>query len=397
MKWDKRDIINVCKVVSFGIILYWALQNLGVLGNAFKTLCAILSPFIAGAAIAFVVNIPMTILENKKIRIVKGKGKRSRSRVVIEGNNYETAGKVSKVKRFFSIIISLIILILIIVGIIFLVIPELINVVANIINYIPELLIKIRELIKHVIEDHPQVSDVLYNFQWNLESFSREMIKELTTVGTGLVTSSFGVITSTIRFVFDLVIAIIFAVYLLMGKEKIILHAKRMTYAFLKKDIADRICKIARLSKSAFYNFVTGQFVECIILGSLCAIGMTILRMPYAVTVGAIVAVTAFIPIVGAMIGGVVGVILLLPISLTKAVVFVIFFTILQQTENNLIYPKVVGNSVGVPGMLVLIAVAIGGAVGGAIGMVVCLPITSVIYTLVRESTKRRLEEKGLE
>ena len=230
MKWDKRDIINVCKVVAFGIILYWALQNLGVLGNAFNTLCAILSPFIAGAAIAFVVNIPMTILENKKIRIVKvkGKGKRSRSRVVIEDNNYETAGKVSKVKRFFSIIISLIILILIIVGIIFLVIPELINVVANIINYIPELLIKIRELIKHVIEDHPQVSDVLYNFQWNLESFSREMIKELTTVGTGLVTSSFGVITSTIRFVFDLVIAIVLncceAAMELMLKKEIILN-----------------------------------------------------------------------------------------------------------------------------------------------------------------------------
>ena len=287
MKWDKRDIINVCKVVAFGIILYWALQNLGVLGNAFKTLCAILSPFIAGAAIAFVVNIPMTILENKKIRIVKGKGKRSRSRVVIEGNNYETAGKVSKVKRFFSIIISLIILILIIVGIIFLVIPELINVVTNIINYIPQLLTNFRELIKHVIEDHPQVSDILYNLQGNIESFSREMVRELTTVGTGLVTSSFGVITSAIRFVFDLVIAIIFAVYLLMGKEKIVLHAKRMTYAFLKKDFADRICKIARLSKSAFYNFVTGQFVECIILGSLCAIGIKAVTATIAPTVTA--------------------------------------------------------------------------------------------------------------
>lgn len=397
MKWDKRDIINVCKVVAFGIILYWALQNLGVLGNAFKTICAILSPFIAGVAIAFVVNIPMTILENKKLKIVKGKGKNAKTKIVIEDNNYEINGKVSKVKRFFSIIISLIILIVIIVGIIFLVIPELLNVVTNIINYIPQLLTNLRELIMHIIEDHPQVSDILYNFQWNIESFSKEMIKELTTVGTGIVTSSFGVITSAIRFVFDLVIAIIFAVYLLMGKEKIVLHAKRMTYAFFKKDLADRICKITRLSKSAFYNFVTGQFVECIILGSLCAIGMVILRMPYAVTVGAIVAVTAFIPIVGAMIGGVVGVILLLPISLTKAVVFVIFFTILQQTENNLIYPKVVGNSVGVPGMLVLIAVAIGGALGGAIGMVVCLPITSVIYTLVRESTNRRLEEKGLE
>ena len=216
MKWDKRDIINVCKVVAFGIILYWALQNLGVLGNAFKTLCAILSPFIVGVAIAFVVNIPMTILENKKLRIVKGKGKKAKTRIVIEDNNYEITGSVSKVKRFFSIIISLIILILIIVGIIFLVIPELINVVTNIINYIPQLLTNFRELIKHVIEDHPQVSDILYNFQGNIESFSREMVRELTTVGTGLVTSSFGVITSAIRFVFDLVIAIIFAVYLFL-------------------------------------------------------------------------------------------------------------------------------------------------------------------------------------
>ena len=145
------------------------------------------------------------------------------------------------------------------------------------------------------------------------------------------------------------------------------------------------------------YNFITGQLLECIILGSLCALGMFILRLPYSATVGTVIAITAFVPIVGALIGGVIGAILIMSISFNQAIVFIIFFIILQQTENNLIYPKVVGGRVGVPGILVLIAVAIGGSIGGAIGMVVCLPITSVLYTLLRASTDRRLKEKELE
>ena len=182
-----------------------------------------------------------------------------------------------------------------------------------------------------------------------------------------------------------------------MSKEKLMIQLKRMTYAFFKEETAKKICKISKLSKESFYNFVTGQFIECIILGSLCAIGMAILRIPYAATVGTLVAATAIIPIIGAMIGGVIGAILILPISLNKAILFVIFFIILQQTENNVIYPKVVGSKVGVPGILVLIAVTIGGSLGGAVGMIICLPITSVLYTLLRASTNRRLREKAIE
>ena len=395
MNWDKKDIINICKIVAFGIILYWLLQNLAGFGNAFKNLCGILSPFIVGAAIAFVVNIPMTLLEIRKIRLVKKKKKKLR-RIKFEDTLQEER-KVSKWKRLVSILISLIIIILIIVGVVFLVIPELINVIGNIINYLPELVNNLAHLTKKTIEDYPSIETTLTNLQINFESFSREMITELTALGKGVVTSSFGVISSSIRFVIDLVVSIIFAVYILMGKERIVSYLKKITYAFCRKDVADWIWKVSRLSKVAFYNFITGQFTECIILGSLCAIGMLILRLPYSATVGIIVGVTAVIPIVGAIVGALIGFVLLLSISAKSAFIFVVFFVILQQIENNLIYPKVVGSSVGVPGILVLVAVTIGGALGGAIGMIVSLPITSVLYTLLNESTKRRLEQKNID
>lgn len=384
MNWNKKDIINICKIVAFGILFYWALQNMGVIGRAFAVICGILSPFIVGAAIAFIINIPMSIFENK---VFSFKSKKKKGKI----------NKNSKWKRFISILLSVVIIVAIIIGIIFLVIPELIDVIAQIIQYLPQLFNEIREVLMQIVAEHPDVEETVMNLQKNLEIFNKETIKELTTMGTSLVTSSFGVISSTISMILDAVISIIFAIYLLIGKEKIVKQLKRITYAFLNKEHADKVAKIAILSKDSFYNFITGQFTECIILGSLCALGMLILRIPYSATVGVLVAVTAFIPIVGAIIGAGIGVILLLPISLTKAITFIIFFVILQQLENNLIYPRVVGESVGVPGVLVLISVALGGSLGGAVGMVIALPITSVLYTLLRESTSKRLQRKGLE
>ena len=384
MNWSKKDILNICKIVAFGIILYWALQNLGVIGTAFGALAAILSPFIWGGALAFIINIPMTIFENKVFK------SRKKKKAQVE--------KISKLKRVISIILSIAIIIAILIGVIFLVIPELINVISNLVQlHLPRLFIQVRDLTSQAIIDYPQISDALVNLQSNLENISTELIKELTTLGTSIVTSSFGVISSAVSGIFKTVIAIIFAFYILMSKEKLIKNIRRMTYAFFEEKKADRICEIASLSRDSFYNFITGQLMECIILGILVAIGMMILRLPYAATIGTVVAITAFIPIVGALIGGVIGAVLILPISLKQAIIFVIFFIILQQTENNIIYPRVVGSRVGVPGILVLLAVSIGGALGGAVGMVICLPITSVLYTLLRASTDRRLKEKGIE
>lgn len=385
MNWDKRDIINICKIVAFGIILYWALQNVTVIGNALGVLAAILSPFILGGALAFIINIPMTIFENKIF-----KSRKKKKKVQVE--------KVSKFKRVVSIILSIAIIIAILIGVVFLVIPDLVNVISNLVQiHLPKLFIQVRDLTNQAIIDYPQISEALRNLQSNLENISTDLIKELTTLGTGIVTSSFGVISSAVSGIFKFIIAIIFAFYILMSKEKLSKGLRRMTYAFFEDKKAEKICEIAALSRDSFYNFITGQLVECIILGTLCAIGMAILRIPYSITIGALIAITAFVPIVGALIGGFIGAILILPISLNKAIIFVIFLIILQQTENNVIYPKVVGSRVGVPGILVLLAVSIGGALGGAIGMVICLPITSVIYTLVNASTDRRLKEKGIE
>ena len=383
MNWSKKDVINICKIVAFGIILYWALQNIATIGNAFKSLTAVLSPFIWGAAIAFVVNIPMTILENNVFTNKKSKKNNKRK---------------SKLVRFISIIISMALLICLIVGIIFAVIPELINVIDNILQiHLPNFIVGIRDVTNKAINDYPDISNTLRSIQYSLESINSELIRNITAFGTNIVTLSIGVVSTAIKGVFKLIVAIIFAIYILMSKEKIIIHLTRVLYAYLDKNKADKVCKIAKLSNQSFYNFVTGQFFESIILGSLCAIGMAILKMPYGATVGVLVAITAYIPIIGALIGGAVGAILLLSISFKKALVFVIFFTILQQTENNVIYPKVVGSRVGVPGILVLIAVALGGKIAGAIGMVVCLPITAILYTLLMEGTNRRLREKRLE
>ena len=384
MNLSKKDILNICKIVAFGIILYWALQNLGVIGTAFGALATILSPFIWGGALAFVINIPMTIFEKKVFR------SRKKKKAQVE--------KISKLKRVISIILSIAIIIAILIGVIFLVIPELINVISNLVQtHLPRLFLQARSITNQAIIDYPQISDALRNVQSNLENISSELIKELTTLGTSIVTSSFGVITSAISGIFKTVIAVIFAFYILMSKEKLTKNLRRMTYAFFDEKRAERICEIASLSRESFYNFITGQLIECIILGILVVIGMEILRLPYSATIGTVVAITAFIPIVGALIGGVLGAVLILPISLKQAIIFVIFFIILQQTENNIIYPRVVGSRVGVPGILVLLAVSIGGALGGAIGMIICLPITSVLYTLLRASTDRRLKEKGIE
>ena len=385
MNWDKRDIINICKIVAFGIILFWILNNLTLFGTAITTLCRILSPFIIGAAIAFIINIPMTIFENKVF--VKRKQTKNNKKK-------DETQKISKTKRLLCILLSFLIIILVLIGVLRLVIPEIISAISAMVAYIPELFNNIQSWAIQKMTDYPEIREGLENILLNLESFSSNVIEYLTDIGTNLLTSSFGIISSTISGIARTIIAIIFSIYVLLDKEKIFIQLKKFTYAFCSKNVADNICKIATMSKNAFNNFITGQFTECIILGCLCAIGMLILRLPYSATVGVLVAITAIIPIVGAFIGGFIGVILLLPVSFAKAIIFLIFFIILQQMENNLIYPKVVGESVGVPRILVLIAITVGGALWGAIGMIIALPLTSVLYTLVREITNKRLKQK---
>ena len=197
--------------------------------------------------------------------------------------------------------------------------------------------------------------------------------------------------------VVDFVIAVIFAVYILANKEALKLQSKKFIYARLNKDKADSFIKICRLARDSFRNFLTGQAKEAVILGVLCALGMLILGIPYAGPIGALTALTAFIPIVGAFIGGFIGAVLIVAVDPIKALIFIIFIIVLQQIEGNLIYPHVVGKNIGLPSIWVLVAITVGGSLFGIMGMIVGLPIVSIIYAIITENTNRRLKEKNLE
>ena len=197
--------------------------------------------------------------------------------------------------------------------------------------------------------------------------------------------------------IFDFIIAVVFAVYILANKEGLKSQAKKFIYARLDKEKADYVLKVSRLSRDSFRSFLTGQAKEAVILGSLCAIGMLILKIPYAGPVGALTALTAFIPIVGAFIGGFIGAILIVVIDPIKALIFIIFIIILQQVEGNLIYPHVVGKNMGIPSIWVLVAITIGGSLFGIMGMIIGLPIVSIIYAIIKENTNKKLKEKNLD
>ena len=243
---------------------------------------------------------------------------------------------------------------------------------------------------------YPEITSRLENLSVDWAGLAKNLWDFLTT-GVGSVVST--TISATMR-VFSAVsagfISLIFALYLLLQKEKLGTQCRKALYALMPEKGADQVVRVCSLSHKVFSSFITGQCVEAVILGAMFFLSMTLLQMPYALLVGCLIAVTALIPIVGAFIGCIVGAFLLLMVSPMQALIFVILFLTLQQVEGNLIYPHVVGSSVGLPSIWVLAAVSIGGSLMGVVGMLVSIPLASVAYTLFREFVYRRLKERGL-
>lgn len=408
MELDSKNMKKILIIVAFGIILYMTLQNFDIISNSFQNFTNILSPFILGACIAFVVNIPMKFIENKllnintkrKTRYVRKVGENEPLRVENENNiknNIKNNNKpFNKSKRFISIFLSLFIIIFVIVWLMSLVIPELVNVIKNFIQYLTRLPLEIKPYIEQIAATYPELGNELSEFQIDFSNILNTLISFLKNAGSGLVGFVGNAISITISGVATLIVGIIFTFYLLMSKEKIGKNFRRIVLAYLPQKYANKVLEITTLSKDAFTNFITGQLKEAMILGVLCYIGMLILQIPYSLTISLLTMVTALVPIFGAFIGATIGVILLLAVSPIKAIVFLIFIIVLQQIETNLIYPKVMGKSVGLPGIIVLVAITIGGSLKGIFGMLVALPIASIAYTLLRASVDKRLKEKDI-
>ena len=391
MKLDKENTKQIMKIVIVAIILLVALMNIQPVWNVCKIFLGILSPFIWGLAIAFILNIFMTFYENKVF-----KSRKKESAKIKEKNNKTkniVRKKKSGAKRTLSIILSILTIIAVISIILTLIIPQFIEVIRNLISNIPSYLENLKNYGIEITEKVPEINNYIQNIHIDTEALKNGIMNISKDVLSVTINQISGVFSGIVNFV----IAIVFAVYILANKEDLKMQAKKFVYARFNKEKADFIVKVSRLSRDSFRNFLTGQAKEAVILGVLCAIGMLILQIPYAGPIGALTALTAFIPIVGAFIGGFIGAVLIVAVDPIKAIIFIVFIIILQQIEGNLIYPHIVGKNIGLPSIWVLVAITIGGSLFGIIGMIVGLPIVSIIYAITMENTNERLKEKGLE
>ena len=376
--FDKENMKKVMIIVAFGVILYWGLQNLELLGNTIGFIVKLIFPFILGLAIAFILNVIVNVLEKKIFNKLKAK------------NIFY------RFKRPLSITLSILLLLLIIIFLVFLVVPELVKTVSMFAQNIPAVGENIKNWLENITTNYPDISNQIKNINLDWDSINDSIIEYAQTGLGAILNGSINFIMSTISGIVNFVVGFIFAVYILLQKETLIRQTKKLLYAYLPNKISNRIIHIASVTNKTFNNFATGQLTEAFILGLLCCIGMLILGLPYAVTIGVLVGFTSLIPLVGAFIGAAVGVVLIVVSSPIKAVIFVIFIIILQQIEGNLIYPKVVGNSVGLSGMWVMVAITVGGSAFGLIGMIICVPIAFDIYIVMSEKIKERIRKKKL-
>lgn len=364
-------------IITYIIILSYAIFNLNDIINGGKNIVSILSPFIVGIAIAFVLNLVMSIFEAKVFAFLD-----SKKYIKYKG-----------VKRPLSVLLTFISVFAIIVGLIIFIIPQLIDSISTLTDAIPGYVKSFENLVDKYVSNKEILSLLWDNFllAW----------KEILQFTGQIVASSLsGVVDITVGFtngVVNFILSLIFSIYMLLSKERLQVDMKKALYALSKKNIADRVMYLAKVANECFSSYIGGQVIEAIIIGVLCFIGMIILKIPYALLISVIIAVTALIPIFGAFIGTIPSAFIILIIDPIKALWFIIFIVVLQQIEGNLIYPKVVGNSVGLPPIWVMLAMLVGANTFGLIGMLLGIPIFATLYKVSKEFINKRLNNKNIE
>ncbi len=388
------------------IAIYCILQKLSVVGNGIRWLFDIFSPIFTGFMIAFVLNLPMRGLEKLwdnfertiKYRLQKRRRKKAGATVSQAEEEEIRQGKVSGVlRRPVCLLISIVLILAILSAVVSLVLPEIGKAVVLMVEGVPEWLENAKAWCIQYAKDYPLVYETIMELDIDWEATAKSLLNVIGTGTIGVVGNTVTGVIGAFGGIVDFVIALIFAIYVLLCKETLAGQMRKLLKAFLPDRVRGTVLHITETAHRIFSAFITGQCIEAVILGSLCAIGMLIFRFPYAAMIGVLVGVTALIPVVGAFIGAGVGGFLILMNDPFQALMFVIFIVVLQQIEGNVIYPKVVGSSVGLPAMWVLAAVTVGGGIGGIAGMLFAVPTASVLYTLLREATEKRLEKKKTE
>lgn len=363
----------------FTALLVVALWKFDVVLDVLKTIGQIIFPFILGGAIVFVINVPMSFLEKKIFENVKKENKAAR-----------------KLARPVSLLLTIVLVVGVIALVMIGVIPQLTktmgSLMINITDFIPQIKIWIRDF----FHDNREIMKLVDQVQFNPDQAIRWGISLLGNGAGNMMNTTVSAVGSVVSGLATFFIAFSFACYVLFQKEKLHVQVRKVLFAFLPKQKADAFLKVCSLTYRTFANFLTGQCLEAVILGCMFVVTLSILRMPYALLIGVLIAFTALIPIFGAFIGCAVGSFLIFMVSPKQAIIFIIVFLVLQQIEGNLIYPHVVGESVGLPSIWVLAAVTIGGNLMGIVGMLVFIPLLSVVYTIFRKVVYQRLKKRHI-
>ncbi|MDY2612923.1 MAG: AI-2E family transporter [Lachnospiraceae bacterium] len=380
MNISDEAVKKIRGLIIFAAIIIACFWKYDVVISVLAFIFHVIFPFVLGGAIAFVLNVPMNFIQ----------------RHLFPEDKIEKRKVIKKLARPLSMLIVLFCVIGIIVLVMFVLIPQLGNTFASLGNSIQAFIPKIQKWAETLFHDNKEIMNWVNHLEFDWNKIMNAGINFLKNGAGSVLDSTIMAAKSIVSGIATFFIAFVFAIYILLQKEKLSIQAKKVLFAFVRKGRAEATLEVLSLTYNTFSSFLTGQCVEAIILGCMFVITMSILRLPYALLVGIVIAFTALIPIFGAFIGCIVGAFLIFMVDPIKALIFIVLFLILQQIEGNLIYPHVVGSSVGLPSIWVLAAVSIGGSLMGVVGMLIFIPIVSVVYALFREVVYLKLKQRKI-
>ena len=374
IKEEIKELRKWIFLILFTVLSFWIVNNFNVIFGIISKILKVFFPFILGGVIAYILNIPMMKIESLLKKLIK-------------------KDKYKSLVRTISIILSLMIFVLVLVFIAFLLIPELIGNVESLISSIPKIINDLKVWVVDLLDKYPdiqgQINNAFSNSEHSVSSIVSSILNYLLNSALGFVGNLF----SSFATVFT---GLVFSIYMLSQKESLIKGFKKVLYAYVSKDDADKLIEVGKLANNTFSKFISGQCVEAVILGVLIFVALKIFNFPYALIISVLTAVTALIPIFGAIIAMVIGAILIGITNPIKAIFFIVVYQTIQQIEGNFIYPKVVGKSVGLSPLWTLLAITAGGSLFGIVGMLIGLPVASVLYALIKESVNKKIKGKKI-
>lgn len=379
MELSKDTVKKIMFLIVFTILVAVLLFNFEVVIDGLGFLVGVSIPFLLGIVIAFILNMPMLFYE----------------KIFFPEELKNKYAVVKKMARPVSLILSLVSVVGVIGLVIFVVVPELYRSVMNLGPVIQEFVPKVENWILELFPENENIEELIYSFEFNWEDIINQVIDFLKNGVGNVLNTTVSIVKNVVSKLTNFFIGFVFAIYILIQKEKLRVQLEKIMYAFFPDKVNTKIQEICSLIYRIFKSFLSGQCLEAVILGTMFFVVLSVIGYPYALLIGVLIAFTALIPILGSFIGCAISVFLIFMTNPVKALIFIAIFLVLQQIEGNMIYPKVVGNSVGLPSIWVLAAVSLGGSLMGVLGMVIFIPLVSVLYTLFREFVYKQLKQKG--